>query len=225
MVHILHIETSSELCSVALSINDKCIDLELSNEKNAQSTLLTVMIDDILKRNNLSANQLQAVAVSKGPGSYTGLRIGVSTAKGLAFALDIPLLSVDTLKCIAQKAKEQIADTDKYIIASVSDARRMEVYYGFYDQHCNSLSPVNTEILEVDSFASMLNASKTYFVGSGAAKSSEIITHKNAHFLLNIQATADAMVHEAYLNYTQQKFEDIAYFEPFYLKEFYNTSK
>lgn len=183
------------------------------------------MIDNILKRNNLSTQQLHAIAVSKGPGSYTGLRIGVSTAKGLAFALDIPLLSVDTLKSIAYKAKEQISDIDKYIIASVSDARRMEVYYGFYDNNCDLTFPIATEIVEADSFASVLNTTKVYFAGSGAAKCSEVIKHQNAQFLLNIQATADAMVAEAFQNYNQQKFEDVAYFEPFYLKEFYNPTK
>lgn len=224
MVTILHIETSSEWCSVALSKNDQCIDIEISNEKNAQSSLLTIMIDRLLQRNDCSPQALDAIAISKGPGSYTGLRIGVSTAKGLAFALDLPIISVDTMFCIANAALQKIQEQDHFLIAAVTDARRQEIYAGLFDSTLALVKPIETIILDSLSFHEHLDKTKIYFAGSGAAKCQEIIQHTNAFFVEHTNASAEFMVQQAYEKYQQGEFEDIAYFEPFYLKEFYTTA-
>lgn len=224
MVTILHIETSSEWCSVALSKNEQCIDVEISNEKNAQSSLLTIMIDRVLKRNHCSPQTLNAIAVSKGPGSYTGLRIGVSTAKGLAFALELPIISIDTMFCIANAARQQIQEQDNFLIAAVTDARRLEVYAGLFDSTLALVKPIEAILLDPEAFHQYLRNNKIYFAGSGAAKCLEIIQHPHALFIENTNASAEFMVKQAFEKYKMQMFEDIAYFEPFYLKEFYTTS-
>ncbi len=223
MTTILHIETSSEWCSVAVSQNNIRIDQEVSSEKNAQSSLLTIMIDKLLHRNNLTTNQLNAIAVSKGPGSYTGLRIGVSTAKGLAFALDIPLISVDTMYCIAKAALQSIKEENTFQIAAVTDARRMEVYVGFYNQQLEATRAIETQIIDSNSFEDALSKSVVYFAGSGTEKCQATIAHPNARFISNVNALAEFMVEQAHDKYTHNQFEDLAYFEPFYLKEFYTT--
>ena len=177
-------------------------------------------MQEILARNRLSTENLQAVAVSKGPGSYTGLRIGVSAAKGLAFALQIPLISVDTLGNLAR----QVTKMDVLIIPMI-DARRMEVYAGIYDSDYNTVRQVQADVLDENSYAEYLNQKKTVFLGDAVAKVQDIIKHPNAVFYKDKLPSAREMSVLSYEKFRQQDFEDTAYFEPFYLKDFITTRK
>ncbi len=197
------------------------IDLiEYVGEGYSHAEKLHVFIKEILDKNTFSINDLQAVAVSKGPGSYTGLRIGVSAAKGLAFALQIPLISVDTLGSLAR----QVTEKDVLIIPMI-DARRMEVYAGIYDSNYQNLRKVQADILDEHSYGAYLNQKKTVFLGDAVAKVQDIIKHPNAVFYKDKLPSAREMCILSYEKFRQQDFEDTAYFEPFYLKDFIITRK
>jgi tRNA threonylcarbamoyladenosine biosynthesis protein TsaB len=217
LTHILQIETSTTNCSVALSVNGETIAVEEVSNGYSHAENLHVFMKDILASNNLEFSNLNAVAVSKGPGSYTGLRIGVSAAKGLCFALDVPLIAIETLEVLAQQVT-----IDNGFIVPMIDARRMEAYTKVYDANYNSVREIQAEILDDNSFSAYLEKGKVMFVGNKTEKSQEIITHKNARFVDSVPS-AKEMSLLAYNKYKKNDIEDVAYFEPYYLKDFLVT--
>jgi tRNA threonylcarbamoyladenosine biosynthesis protein TsaB len=222
MALILHIETSTSVCSVSIADNGREIATEERNEQNIHASSITVFIDDVMKRALASYLDLSAVAVSKGPGSYTGLRIGVSAAKGLSYALDIPLIAVDTLYSMASgflTEQGEGLETDT-LLCPMIDARRMEVYMAIFDDKLTYLEPVQAKILEADSFDKYLKNKKVTFLGNGAFKIKGLYQdHKNVS-VVEFQNSSRYLILPAYQRFIQQKFEDVAYFEPFYLKDF-----
>jgi tRNA threonylcarbamoyladenosine biosynthesis protein TsaB len=217
MAIILSIETSTPICSVALHQDGKLLFLREIEEAGAHAEKLMGLIESVLGTQQLSVHDLDAIAVSEGPGSYTGLRIGVSTAKGLAFAGDLNLLGVSTLKALALGAKQTC--TSHELIISMLDARRMEVYREIYDAELNVVSSLDAEILDQNSYQEILQKSKVCFVGDAVTKVSEIITHPNAKFL-KVPVSADLIGQVGFQKYKNQEFESLAYFVPNYLKEF-----
>ena len=215
MATILCIETASTNCSVAIGSNSEVLAVKEDNSKQySHAERLHVFIKEILSENNLSLQDLDAVAVSKGPGSYTGLRIGVSAAKGLCFSLKIPLISVGTLTALSHQVKE------KETVVSMLDARRMEVYSAVFNANREQVVPTSAKILDADSYEKFLAQGKVYFIGSGVKKFSEICTHENAIFIENKLPSAREMVPLAAEKYKISNTEDVAYFEPYYLKDF-----
>lgn len=222
MATILQIETATPVCSVALSKNGKTIALKEEAAQNIHASSLTLFIDAAMKMAGLSYADLDAIAVSKGPGSYTGLRIGVSTVKGLCFALDKPLIAVDTLKMMAQGFLNQQTSFSG-LVCPMIDARRMEVFTAVYDESLKESEPVNAKIIDESSFGTLLDHNKITFIGDGAAKCKAVITSPNACFSdLNFNSAAN-MSELADLAFKAANFEDVAYFEPFYLKDFVFT--
>lgn len=219
MATILCIETATKNCSVSLGKSGNLVDLiEDKTHSYSHAEKLHVFIKEILERNNLSKSQIDAIAVSEGPGSYTGLRIGVSAAKGLCFAWDKPLIAVSTLQSLAN----QINQKDGYIVAML-DARRMEVYAAVYDQNKHPIRNPKAEIINPQSFLNYLESNKVYFIGDGTIKFKEICTHPNAIFIENKIPSAREMVALATYKYQKSNTEDVAYFEPYYLKEFFSS--
>jgi len=216
MAYILNIETSTTNCSVALSNSGIVVGLkEDNNPEYSHAERLHVYIDEVLKTAKVTIDQLEAIAISKGPGSYTGLRIGVSAAKGLCYALSIPLISVPTLEALAHQV-----EAPKGVIIAMLDARRMEVYSAIYDSDYNEIRPTEAEVLTSESYDDLLELSPVYFIGNGVAKTKDIITHKNAQFIEDKLPSAQQMCALSYDKFNKNDFEDVAYFEPFYLKDF-----
>ncbi len=214
---ILNIETATKNCSVSLSKNEEILSLkELNEGKFSHSEKLHSFILEVLDSAGLSMGDLDAVAVSKGPGSYTGLRIGVSAAKGLCFALNKPLISVPTLENIAL----QISLKEDELAVPLLDARRMEVYSAVYDKDHRQIRATEAEIISETSFQGFLKKGIVYFVGDGAEKCKEVIRHDNARFLPSVYPSAREMAIIAARKFKSEDFEDVAYFEPFYLKDF-----
>ncbi|ATA89132.1 tRNA (adenosine(37)-N6)-threonylcarbamoyltransferase complex dimerization subunit type 1 TsaB [Capnocytophaga stomatis] len=213
MTKILCIETSGINCSVAISEGSSLLAEKAENKgKFTHAESLHVFINEVLNLAKISINELDAIAVSGGPGSYTGLRIGVSTAKGLCFALGRPLIAVPTLQTLAS----QIADN--HLIIPMLDARRMEVYSAVFDKNFNEIEKTEAKILDEDSYANWLSKGKVIFLGDGAEKFSKICHHPNAFFIKNAYPQARDMVVHAFERFKNKCFEDIAYFEPNYLK-------
>mgnify|MGYP002640027488 CR=1 FL=1 len=216
MTYILNIETSTKNCSVSISKDGELVVIkELNNGNYSHAEVLHSFINEVLKEASILLSDLSAVAVSKGPGSYTGLRIGVSAAKGLCFALNVPLISVKTLQSLATSIS-----IDSGVIAPMIDARRMEVYSAVFNSSFEQLREVKAEIIDEQSFSSYLENQKVYFLGDGAEKCKNIITHKNAFYVEDKFPSAKEMCSLAYLKYKKNDIEDVAYFEPFYLKDF-----
>ena len=222
---ILNIETSTTVCSVNIAKDGSKLIGRETNEQNAHSKILTVFIDEILKESEIKATDLHAIAVSKGPGSYTGLRIGVSVAKGIAYGANIPLVSVNTLQSMVIGAKKLINTDvdDKILFAPMIDARRMEVYTALFNSKLEFQNEISAKIIDEDSFKEELNNYKLYFFGDGAAKCKDAIKHENAVFIENLHPSADYMIPFSEQAFTDKTFEDVAYFEPFYLKDFVAT--
>ncbi len=229
MALILNIETSTEVCSVTIASNGQLLFKKESTEGLNHSKVLTVFIEDLFKNNNLKPESLDAVAVSKGPGSYTGLRIGVSVAKGLCYGLNIPLISVNSLEALGNFAAGNI---DKYgfgkndsnlLFCPLIDARRMEVYTALYNLNGEELKPVSAEIIDENFHTEWLENHKILFFGNGAEKCKTTITNQNALFLGPQTTSAEFMQNIAEEKYSKKEFEDVAYFEPFYLKNFVAT--
>lgn len=219
MPNILLIESTSTICSVAVADEKSILSIRETTD-NSHSAVLTQYILDTLDDAGLKPHDLNAVAVSKGPGSYTGLRIGVSAAKGLCYALEIPLIAVDTLKSLAFKAKDVYPN---HVICPMIDARRMEVYTALFDVNANYL--LNTEAKVVDEvflndMKKILDDNKVVFLGSGAEKSMSVIKHHNAVFDNKLNVSAALLAPLSCKMYEEKIFEDLAYFEPFYLKEY-----
>lgn len=218
MALLLHIETATKVCSAALSENGKLIDCkEESSDKYIHAERLTVLIDELMQENKLSYGQLDAVSVTSGPGSYTGLRIGVSTAKGLCYAQDLPLISIGALDVIIEIAREKYSDQT---ICAMIDARRMEVFSKIVDKEGNELKPVSADELNENSYEK-----HRPFVACGDAveKCQEIWEDDNVTLMTNIHSSARGHVQPAHEKLRANDFEDVAYFEPFYLKDFVAT--
>ncbi|WP_439131981.1 tRNA (adenosine(37)-N6)-threonylcarbamoyltransferase complex dimerization subunit type 1 TsaB [Polaribacter sp.] len=213
---ILNIETATKNCSVSLAKNGEILAIkELNNGKYSHAEVLHPYIENVLKESNLSPKEIDAVAVSKGPGSYTGLRIGVSAAKGLCFAFDKPLISIDTLTSLSHAI-----DVEDGLIVPMIDARRMEVYAAVYNQTHQQIREIKAEIIDENSFSEYLKDTKVYFLGDGAEKCKTIITHHNAIFLFDKFPSAEQMAKLSFDKYKKSDIENVAYFEPFYLKDF-----
>jgi len=224
MALILNIETATSICSVSLSKNGSTLITRESNEQNSHSSLITIFIEEVIAESVIKLEELDAVAISKGPGSYTGLRIGVSTAKGLCYALDKPLISIGTLQSMADgmAKNSEVQKLDKDILlCPMIDARRMEVYAALYDISNKEIREVKAEIIDENSFSDYLKNSKVVFFGDGAAKCKETLSHHgNAIFYDDIFPSSLNMADLAEQKFREKQFEDLAYFEPFYLKDF-----
>jgi tRNA threonylcarbamoyladenosine biosynthesis protein TsaB len=221
LAFILNIETATTNCSVSLSKAGKTLVLKEDNDKNySHAERLHVYIDEVLKEANITPKDLAAIAVSKGPGSYTGLRIGVSAAKGLCFALNKPLISIPTLEALANQVK-----IENGVIVSMLDARRMEVYSAVYDAGYNQIRETQAQILDETSFKTYLEKDKVYFIGNGVEKTKDIIEHPNAIFIEAKLPSANEMAALAFNKFKKNNLEDVAYFEPYYLKDFVVTTK
>ena len=217
---LLCIETSGKNCSVALFEGLQLVSIrEVHTEQFSHSENLHVFIEQVLKESNLQPKAIKAIAISAGPGSYTGLRIGVATAKGLCYGWDIPLIALPTLRILAEQVSYEFTDIE-YIIPMI-DARRMEVFTSVYSHDFSPILGERAEILIESTFDTYLNKGKTIFLGDGITKFQAICKHKNAYFWENKFPSAKQMGRLALEKYQAQAFEDIAYFEPFYLKEVY----
>ena len=216
---ILNIETSTRNCSVALFSGDKLIaEKSLLSEKFSHAEKLTVFIEDVIRKSNYKLVDLDAISISKGPGSYTGLRIGVSTAKGLCFALEIPLISVSNLQSMALNMSRKNSNYDLY--CPMIDARRMEVFTAFYDRDNNQLRDIKADIVNQYSYVKELENQKVLFFGDGSDKCKNVLDSENAYFIENVFPCATEMGTLAFEKYNNKNFENLAYFEPFYLKDF-----
>ena len=222
MACILHIETSTNICSVAVSEDGQCIfEQKAEGEKGAGAERLGSMIDEALSFTDNHAIPFDAVSVSCGPGSYTGLRIGVSMAKGICYGRDLKLISVPTLElmCVPVLLREMIQEDDA-LLCPMLDARRMEVYAGLYDRSLKTIREVSADVVTEDTYRQYLDERPVYFFGNGAKKCMETINHPNAHFIDNIEPLAKWMQPLAEKRFLMEQFEDVAYFVPFYLKDF-----
>lgn len=221
MACILHIETSTKACSVALSENGSLIFHKEDIEGPNHSVVCGVFVDEALSFANSHAIPVDAVAVSEGPGSYTGLRIGVSLAKGVCYGRDLPLLSVPTLKllCVPVLLGKEELPEDALLIPMI-DARRMEVYSAVYDRALQEVRPIGADIVDADTYLPYLEKHPVYFFGDGAMKCKNVIQHTNAHFIEGIIPLAKWMFPLAERSLHLGEKQDVAYFEPFYLKDF-----
>lgn len=221
MATILHIETSTEVCSVAVSQDGLCVFEREDREGPNHAVKSGVFIDEALSHIDSQLLTLDAVAVSGGPGSYTGLRIGVSTAKGVCFGRDARLISVPTLEvlCVPVLLQEKVKE-DNALLCPMLDARRMEVYAALFDRSLREVRPTQADIVDGDTYRAFLDERPVYFFGNGAAKCMEVINHPNARFIEGVVPLARWIFPLAERRFFDQKFEDVAYFEPFYLKDF-----
>ena len=217
MACILHIETSTELCSVAVSENAQVI-FQQENRNHAEH--LASMVDEALSFTDSHAIPFDAVAVSCGPGSYTGLRIGVSMAKGVCYGRDLKLVSVPTLElmCVPLLLGEKIEEGA--LLCPMLDARRMEVYAALYDRALKPVREVSADVVDQDTYREWLDRQPVYFFGNGAKKCMDVINHPNARYIDGVEPLAKWMMPLAERRFLQEQFEDVAYFVPFYLKDF-----
>jgi len=225
MAAILIIETSTEVCSVALTIDGKLTDCTESKEGQTHGRLVTVYAEGLLSRNNIKPEELVAVAVSKGPGSYTGLRIGVSTAKGICFALHIPLIAIGTLEAmtlhvIKNRYIYKIPGGKPTLFCPMIDARRMEVFSMLYDEDGTVIRQIAAKIVDEAYLSDELSEKQIVFFGNGSEKCNQVLKSPNAFFVPHIEASAKYLCDLVWNLYNKNQFEDVAYFEPFYLKDF-----
>lgn len=220
MAVILNIETSTKVCSVGLAIDGTIKVLKESHVANSHSELITLYSEEVINESGFSFADIDAIAVSMGPGSYTGLRIGVSTAKGFCFAINKPLIAIPTLKAMAAGMIELVSDDD-CLVCPMIDARRMEVYTSIFDKGLQTIQKTEAIIIDSKSFDEFLKKKKVYFGGDGAAKCIEAFTHqKNAIVMDSFHPSVNSMSRLSEEKFQLQQFEDVAYFEPFYLKDF-----
>lgn len=222
---ILNLESSTDTCSVALSADGSVTDVMENAEGMNHARLMSVYVQEIMKKNRVDFASLSAVAVSKGPGSYTGLRIGVSLAKGLCYANHIPLIAISPLQSMSahvidNKHRLNIPERDQVIFCPMIDARRMEVYMALYDRENNEVEGVRSKIINQNSFTDLLDQRLVVFFGNGSEKLRQVITHPNALFIPDIKTSAQFMCSLSDKAFENNQFVDLAYFEPFYLKDF-----
>lgn len=223
MALILNIDTATPVCSVALARDGKLLALREKNEKNIHAEVLTHFIMEVIAEAGCKLADLDAVAVSKGPGSYTGLRIGVSTAKGLCYSIDKPLIGIGTIESMAHFAAQELVGkyTEKDLFLPMIDARRMEIYGAFYNNHLQAQSEVKPHILDENSFLEEGENNNIILTGDGAAKCQEIFKERHEIKIYpEIHCSSRGMLQLSEEAFNKQAFEDVAYFEPFYLKEF-----
>lgn len=213
--YILHLETATKVCSVGLSLNGKLIGLkEIEEDGYSHGENLNCFIEDVLLETSIKIKDLSAISLASGPGSYTGLRIGAATAKGLCYALEIPLIAIDALTCLAEIAREKHpAGT----LCPLIDARRMEVYNLLYDTNGKALKEISADIIDETSYSEF---EPFIYFGDGAEKLQDIWADKNCAIDSTIRASASGQVKLAFQKFQENKFEDVAYWEPFYLKDF-----
>ena len=223
---ILNIDTSTTVCSVALSAGGECLSMRKDESGNNHSRVIGVFTQQLLQEADSNGWKVAAVALSQGPGSYTGLRIGTSFAKGLCYGMNIPLIAIPTLKimawAVAQRLKAEGVHTDA-LLCPMIDARRMEVYSAVYDMELNEVEAVSAKIIDHESFSDLLANRKIYFFGNGSNKCKDAITSHNATFIDGVNPLATDMAVMAHEAYNKKEFADVAYFEPFYLKDFITT--
>ncbi len=227
---LLLLETATTVCSVALARDGKLLSIRETSEKNSHAAVITLFIDEVIKEAGITMNEIDAVAVSEGPGSYTGLRIGVATAKGLCYALDKPMIAVGTLDAMAAgiscklqvaNCKLQLTTYNLQLAIPLIDARRMEVYSAVFDAAGTMIREIRAEIIDEHSFAEYLGEHAVIFAGDGALKCKPLFeNHPNVLFLDDFAPSAAYMIPLAEGKFKENKFEDLAYFEPHYLKEF-----
>lgn len=223
MAYLLHIESTSTVCSVAISKDTELIAIKEINNGYTHAENLHVFIEQLLFETSLQAKDLNAISVSSGPGSYTGLRIGFSAAKGLAYALQIPLITIETLKALSSEVIN--SDNINAIYCPLLDARRMEVYCAIYDNLLNEILPVQPLVLNEESIQLFNQEKDIYFFGDGMSKAKFLLqTLPHVHFIDDITASASSMIELAFQKYMTQDFADMAYVEPNYLKEFFFTT-
>lgn len=220
---ILSVDTSTKVCSVAIHESGLLLANTERFEENSHAERLALLIKEACNIAKLKLEQLDAFALAKGPGSYTGLRIGSSSLKGLCFALDKPLITLSTLRIMAE-GMFQMVDDDT-LVCPMIDARRMEVYTAVYDSNGNAVLPEQAMIVDENSFSTLFAQHKILFAGNGSEKCKTIFTNKNALFVSDYHPFAKNMGELAFQSYKEKKFADVAYFEPEYLKEFYTTAK
>jgi tRNA threonylcarbamoyladenosine biosynthesis protein TsaB len=218
---ILALETATSSCSVALTFKGRLIALKELNERNIHASHITLFIEEVLAEAGRKISELDAVAVSKGPGSYTGLRIGVSTAKGLCYALDIPLIAVNTLQSMTSGLRAAGFGDKETLFCPMIDARRMEVFTAIYDYEGQEVCPTEAKIIDDSSFSELLSHNKIVFFGDGASKCESILgKHPEASVITDFANSAKDLSELALKKFNEKQFEDVAYFEPFYLKDF-----
>ncbi len=225
---ILQIETATTVCSVALAKDGKTMAFKQVDQRNIHAEVITVFIEELLVETGSHYADIDAIAVSCGPGSYTGLRIGISTAKGLCFALDKPLIAIETLESMAQGIIDDTTILSTFnlqlstlLLCPMIDARRMEVYTAIFNTKGENIVPTAAEIIDENSFTDLLKENQILFFGDGAEKCREVLgSNPNAHFLSGFTNSATHLTKKAAEKFTQKDFEDVAYFEPFYLKDF-----
>lgn len=223
MAYLLHIESTSTVCSVAISENETLIAMKEINNGFSHAENLHLFIQDALQQSHLNINQLNAISISSGPGSYTGLRIGFATAKGLAYALNIPLIKVDTLKSLSKSVLDSIKKDAYY--CPLIDARRMEVYYALHTNDLNEIQKPNNLVITQESINIFILDKAIYFFGDGLEKSKLVLNTLNEiYFIENIMPSAKHLIPLAYQKFIENDFEDLAYAEPFYLKDFFFTT-
>lgn len=228
MALILNIETSTEVCSALLARDGIAIHSRENLSGQNHSMLLTVYLEELMAESNITIGQLDAVAVSGGPGSYTGLRIGVSVAKGLCYAAHLPMIAINSLEAMADSVirnlkHKHVVNPGKPLFCPMIDARRMEVYTAFYDENGLPVRGIQADIIDHQSYLPYLDSHTVYFFGNGASKCREAITHPNAIFIDDIITSARNMVALAERDFSKKEFVDVAYYEPFYLKDFIAT--
>lgn len=227
MALILHIETATPVCSAAISKNGALIDFRETNDPRSHASRLSPFIQDLWKSNNINPLELDAVSISLGPGSYTGLRIGVSTAKGIAYANDIPIIGISGLQALAARFIAEHSQSydlnDNTLLCPMLDARRMEVYSAFYNIKLKLEREIKADIIDHESYLEYLSKGDVYFFGDGSKKCMETIQHPNAKFIDNVEPSSRFMIELGELAWEKKDFVDTAYFEPFYLKDFIAT--
>jgi tRNA threonylcarbamoyladenosine biosynthesis protein TsaB len=219
MTKILCIETATEICSVAISLNNNLINYREACDQNSHSEKITIFVEEILAESSIKLTEIDAIAISMGPGSYTGLRIGTSTAKGFCFALNIPLIAVSTLQAIAFGAKKYNTTTNGLIIPMI-DARRMEIYTATYASDLAVVEDVKSVVVDDEYIQTLPSDIPLIFCGNGVPKCTSLLEQKSNAILTNIGSSARYMAELAFEKYNKEQFEDVAYFEPFYLKDF-----
>ena len=216
---IISLETTTSICSVALHLEGKLLSLTEFHLEKSHSSVLAKSIQYLIQNSGCAFSNLKAVTISKGPGSYTGLRIGSSTAKGLSYSLEIPLIAVDTLKAIALASKHCLVENE--LVCPMMDAKRMEVYAALYDYNLEEIEAVKQIEIDENSFDKVLSNNRVYFVGNGANKASTVLNHQKARFNDQLYPSAREIGFLAYNKYLRCDFENVAYFEPVYLKNFH----
>jgi len=223
MAIILNLETATTVCSVSLAKDGELMALKEINGDYSHAENLTVFIEDVFNQANVKLNEVDAIAVSKGPGSYTGLRIGVSTAKGLCYSLNKPLIAIDTLQHMALSVssnQQSTINNQQFLFCPMLDARRMEVYCAMYDSNNNCVVPTAAIIIDENSFTDFVKGKAVCFFGDGAAKCEHLIKGEEIYFLTDIFPSTKNMISLSEKAFNNKQFEDVAYFEPFYLKDF-----